>query len=72
MLNQIGNEFQRSLINEAVKFIEENSQDVLSLDTLAEKYHLSTGYLSRLIKKEMHKTFMEILTEVRIGKQKAY
>jgi two-component system, response regulator YesN len=71
MLSNIGNEFQRSLISKIMKFMEENFHDDLSLDILAERYHLSTGYLSRLIKKETGRTFMEILTDIRISKAKS-
>lgn len=59
-------EYHQRLIEKVMSYIEENFQEDLSLDLLAEKVNLSTAYISRLIKKVTHKSFMEILLEVRM------
>lgn len=44
----------------------------LSLDTLSNEFHLSNAHISRLLKKECGKTFIELLTERRMEKAKIY
>lgn len=39
----------------------------ISLNSLAETYHFSVGYLSRMIKKETGYSFSEILNSIRLG-----
>jgi len=56
-----------SLGEDAVSCIYRNYMDTnLSLSMLSEKLHVSSSYLSRLIKKEMNMNFSELLTKVRI------
>lgn len=51
---------------EILKYMAENYQDDLSLNLLAEKFHFSPVYLSRLIKKETGYSFSDILTCIRL------
>jgi len=47
-------------------FMAQNYHEDISLNTLGEKYHFSTVYLSRFIKKETGYSFVEILTCIRL------
>lgn len=47
-------------------------EEDLSLDTLSNEFHLSNAHISRLLKKECGKTFIELLTEMRMEKAKIY
>jgi len=47
-------------------FMAQNYHEDISLNTLAEKYHFTTVYLSRLIKKETGYSFVDILTCIRL------
>lgn len=56
-----------SLGEDAVSCIYRNYSDTnLSLSMLSEKLHVSSSYLSRVIKKEMNMNFSELLTKVRM------
>jgi two-component system response regulator YesN len=70
MVKEMGCNQQKMVIGKITKFIETNFSEDISLDVVAEKFRLSTGYLSRLISKETGKTFMNILTDVRINNAK--
>ncbi|OMF30760.1 hypothetical protein BK133_16610 [Paenibacillus sp. FSL H8-0548] len=59
-----------SSVKEIMKLIEGEYEDEISLDMLADRFKLSTAYLSRLIRKETGKTFMENLTDVRMERAK--
>ncbi|HUC91387.1 MAG TPA: response regulator [Paenibacillus sp.] len=59
-----------SSVDKIMKMIESEYEEDISLDMLAERFKLSTAYLSRLIRKETGKTFMENLTEVRMERAK--
>jgi len=62
------NEFRDvdTTVLEILRYIARNYQEDISLDLLAEKYHLSPVYLSRLIRKETGYRFSDILTGIRI------
>lgn len=47
-------------------FIAQNYQEDITLNTLTEKYHFTTVYLCRLIKKETGYSFVDILTCIRL------
>jgi two-component system response regulator YesN len=54
------------LVKKAVDYISKNYMIDLSLEMVAEDIGISPYYLSRLFKQELHKNFIEYLTEVRI------
>ena len=51
---------------EILKDMAQNFGQGISLNSLAEKYHFSVGYLSRMIKKETGYSFSEILNSIRL------
>lgn len=51
---------------EILKDMAQNYSEGISLNSLAEKYHFSVGYLSRMIKKETGYSFSEILNSIRL------
>lgn len=51
-------------------FIDANYQEDLHLEFLADKFHTSANYMSRLLKNELGKPFHQYLQEVRIQKAK--
>ncbi len=51
---------------EILKDMARNYSEGISLNSLAEKYHFSVGYLSRMIKKETGYSFSEILNSIRL------
>ena len=52
---------------EILRDMAQNFQQGMSLNSLAEKYHFSVGYLSRMIKKETGYSFSEILNSIRLA-----
>ena len=52
---------------EILKDMAHNYSQGVSLNSLAEKYHYSVAYLSRMIKKETGYSFSEILTSLRLA-----
>ena len=52
---------------EILRDMAQNFQQGVSLNSLAEKYHFSVGYLSRMIKKETGYSFSEILNSIRLA-----
>jgi two-component system response regulator YesN len=59
-----------SSVEKIMNLIESEYEQDISLDLLADRFQLSTAYLSRLIRKETGKTFMENLTDVRMEQAK--
>lgn len=56
--------------NQIVAYIREHYQEDLSLDLLADRFHFSTSYISRLIRRCEGINFTEIVTETRLQKAK--
>lgn len=52
----------------AIDFINERYAEQIQLGDVAEAAHVSTSYLSRLFSEHLHATFIDYLTELRIGK----
>lgn len=50
-----------------LKDMAQNFSQGISLNSLAEKYHFSVGYLSRMIKKETGYSFSELLNSIRLA-----
>ncbi len=61
---------QWKLVNNALKYIEENYSDDLSLESVAQKVFVSAGYLSTIFKQVLQKNFVDSLHEIRIQKAK--
>ncbi|GEM_PF-262356 len=51
---------------EIINYIQEHFTEDLSLDHLADQFHFSSSYISRLIRKSSGRNFSEILTEARM------
>lgn len=56
-----------SKINEIVDFIEKNYGDNLLLNDIADRFHMSVPYLSKLFKESVGKTFADFYDELRIN-----
>lgn len=54
-------------IDKILRFVQENYRDSgLSLDSLAEEFHLSRTYISRLFKEQVEDNFIDYLIKIRI------
>lgn len=51
---------------EAILYMEKNYMSELSLEQVAEQIGISSFYLSRLLKHQMHASFVELLTDIRL------
>ncbi|MEG2087514.1 MAG: response regulator [Angelakisella sp.] len=60
------------IVLNAVKYIEENYQNPITLNCVAEHVHVSLFYLSRLFKKQYNQTFSDYLINTRIHFAKQY
>lgn len=58
-------------VRRAIKYINENYKNEISLEDVAEHVYLSTVHMSRLFKKETGKNLMDYVNMVRIEKAKA-
>ncbi|MDI4646863.1 response regulator [Cohnella hashimotonis] len=58
------------IIQEADKYIRAHYGESLTLPSVAAEVHVTPVWLSKLFKKEMHKTFLEYLTDIRMEKAK--
>lgn len=58
------------IVSEAEKILHRDYADSLTLQSVASAVHVTPVWLSKLFKKELHKTFLEYLTEIRIQKAK--
>lgn len=64
----LGGRGQASLIDEVLRYIEQNYMKDITLQSLSEYTHYSVAYLSRMIKKETSYNFTKILSVVRMTK----
>lgn len=64
------NESTHPLVKGAVDYIRKEYRGNLTLNTLAQELGVNPSYLSRLLKKETGKNFVDILTECRISQGK--
>jgi two-component system, response regulator YesN len=60
------------VIQKAIGYINKNSMNNISLDTVADYVYLSPSYFSRLFKKEMGINFIDYLNKVRVEESKKY
>ena len=59
-----GKEEER-VIAGVIRYMQEHLEEEITLNVLAEKFHVSRTYISRLLKKYAGKSFLEYLTDVR-------
>lgn len=70
-MDQCGNDARYSLaIQNTIKYIRKHYSEKLSLYDIAENAHLSEGYLCARFSKELGKSFLEYLNEIRIEEAK--
>lgn len=50
-----------------IRYIHQNYNEPISLQSLAEQFHFSVPYLSKLFKKELGLNFLDYLNQVRVG-----
>ena len=68
---KINREFKEVLlISKIKKYIDDNYSEEMSLQFVADKFHLNKNYFCQYFKKETNKNFIDYLTEVRIEKAK--
>lgn len=58
-------------VEEIIKYMQTNYRNI-SLSQTAEKFHYNSTHISRLLYAHYQKTFMEILTEIRLQRAKDY
>lgn len=58
---------QWKVVNNALKYMEENYGKDLSLESVAQKVYVSAGYLSTIFKQVLQKNFVDSLHEVRVN-----
>lgn len=58
----------RQIVEDAVIFIREHSDEVLSLEKMAKTYHIHPNYFSRIFKMHRKVNFNEFVTQIRMGK----
>lgn len=69
-INQSQNELKNYLIDRIIRYIEENYAKPLSLESVADEFLISSGYLCRLFKQKIGINFVNYLNMVRIAKAK--
>lgn len=69
-MNQIKEEKETSLVGKAKLYIQQNFNKELSLEDVSRYIDLSAYYFSKLFKDETGQTFVEYLTELRVGHAK--
>lgn len=60
------------VLKQSLEYIQNNYQDSISLQDVADYTYVSIYYLSRMFKKEIGKNFVEYLNEYRMNKAKYY
>lgn len=61
---------QWKVVNNALKYMEENYGENLSLESVSQKVFVSAGYLSTIFKQVLQKNFVDSLHEIRVQKAK--
>ncbi|OBZ19273.1 DNA-binding response regulator [Bacillus sp. FJAT-27264] len=75
-LHEIAADFRKlsetpsQIVSEAEKILHRDYAESLTLQSVASAVHVTPVWLSKLFKKELHKTFLEYLTEIRVKKAK--
>lgn len=58
----------QTIVKNITRYIEEHYMDDISLDNLSDIFHLSRTYISRLLRQYVHKSFLEIVIDIRMLK----
>lgn len=58
------------VLGQVKEYIERNYQEILTLDSLSNKFYINSCYLSQLFKKKLGFNFIEFLTKVRMDNAK--
>ncbi len=69
-VNNFNNKSIKLIMRKAVDYIQEHYHEQVTLNEVAENIYVSTFYISRMFKKELGKSFVDYLNEVRVEKAK--
>ncbi len=69
-VNNFNNRSIKLILRKAIDYIHEHYNEQISLNEVAENIYVSTFYISRMFKKELGKSFIDYLNDVRIEKAK--
>jgi len=69
-VNSFNNRSLKLILRKAIDFIHEHYNEQVTLNEVAENIYVSTFYISRMFKKELGKSFIDYLNDVRIEKAK--
>lgn len=70
LLNRENSPINKKIIEEAVRFIQENYAKSINLESVAKHVNVHPVHLSRLFSQDMGKTFKSVLTDIRIDEAK--
>jgi len=69
-VNNFNNKSIKLILRKAIDYIHEHYNEQVTLNEVAENIYVSTFYISRMFKKELGKSFVDYLNDVRIEKSK--
>lgn len=69
-VNSFNNKSIKLILRKAIDYIHEHYSEQITLNEVAENIYVSTFYISRMFKKELGKSFVDYLNDVRIEKAK--
>lgn len=69
-VNNFNNKSIKLILRKAIDYIQEHYSEQVTLNEVAENIYVSTFYISRMFKKELGKSFVDYLNDVRIEKSK--
>lgn len=69
-VNSFNNRSIKLILRKAIDYIQEHYSEPVTLNEVAENIYVSTFYISRMFKKELGKSFVDYLNDVRIEKAK--
>ena len=69
-VNNFNNKSIKLILRKAMDYIQEHYSEQVTLNEVAENIYVSTFYISRMFKKELGKSFVDYLNDVRIEKSK--
>ncbi|HEY5583052.1 MAG TPA: response regulator [Ruminiclostridium sp.] len=69
-VNNFNNRSLKLLLRKAIDYIHDHYNEQVTLNEVAENVYVSTFYISRMFKKELGKSFIDYINEVRIEKAK--
>lgn len=69
-VNCFNNKSIKLILRKAIDYIHEHYTEQVTLNEVAENIYVSTFYISRMFKKELGKSFVDYLNDVRIEKSK--